>query len=129
MQYIPNQYVPSNDENKIGCVKLEPNFPECITLDLQPQEMPRDFAFRQVFGPESTQQEVFETTAMPLAMHVLNGYNGTYFVYGQTGTGKTHSMGVLNQIDATSQGIVPNSLQYIFDSLHDMQAKRIINDW
>ena len=46
MQYHPNEYVPPEDENQIGCIKLEPNFPECITLDLQPQEMPRDFAFR-----------------------------------------------------------------------------------
>ena len=57
---------------------------------------------------------------MPLVSHVLNGYNGTYFVYGQTGTGKTFSMGVLNQIDAQTKGIVPNSLKFIFDSLNDM---------
>ena len=40
-------------------------------------------------------------------MSALDGLNGTVFVYGQTGTGKTHSMGVLNQIDESSKGIVP----------------------
>ena len=38
-------------------------------------------------------------------------------------------MGVLNQINPTSQGVVPSSLQYIFNYLHDMQAKRILKDW
>ena len=54
---------------------------------------------------------------MPLVMHVLNGYNGTYLVYGQTGTGKTHTMGVLSQLDETSKGVVPQSLEFIFSSL------------
>ena len=54
-------------------------------------------------------------------MHVLNGYNGTYFVYGQPGTGKTHSMGFLRELDASSLGIVPCSLEYIFNSLAEMQ--------
>ncbi len=35
-------------------------------------------------------------------------------MYGQTGTGKTYSMGVLNQIDYESQGIIPSSLDFIF---------------
>ena len=34
MQYHPSEFRPRVDENQIGCVKLEPNFPECITLDL-----------------------------------------------------------------------------------------------
>ena len=66
-----------------------------VALDARPKEPLREFVFRSVFKPDSTQLDVFEKTALPLVMHVLNGYNGTYFVYGQTGTGKTHSMGVL----------------------------------
>ena len=62
-------------------------------------------------------------------MHVLNGYNGTYFVYGQTGTGKTHSMGVLSQIDETSKGIIPQSLEFIFSSLEELQKENLLSDW
>ena len=54
---------------------------------------------------------------MPLVQNVLQGYNGTYFVYGQTGTGKTHTMGVLSQISKTTPGIIPKSLDYIFKTL------------
>lgn len=50
----------------------------------------------------STQREIFNQSALPLVKHVLNGYHGAYFVYGQTGTGKTHTMGVLNQINDQS---------------------------
>ena len=36
-------------------------------------------------------------------------------MYGNTGTGKTHSMGLLNLVDGSSRGIVPDSLRYIFN--------------
>ena len=93
-----------------------------ISLDTNPsgtrivKEARKDFVFRQVFRPDTSQLQVFEKSALPLVMHVLNGYNGTYLVYGQTGTGKTHTMGVLSQIDETSKGIVPQSLEFIFSS-------------
>ena len=52
--------------------------------------------FNHVFNENSEQGEIFEKTCKPLVINVLNGYNGTYFVYGQTGTGKTYTMGVLS---------------------------------
>ena len=92
-----------------------------LSLDIRPREARKhDFVFRSIFRPDSTQLEVFEKTALPLVMHVLNGYNGTYFVYGQTGTGKTHSMGVLSQINEESKGIIPQSLEFIFSSLEEL---------
>jgi len=36
-------------------------------------------------------------------------------VYGQTGTGKTHTMGVLNEINDESSGVIVNSLEHIFN--------------
>jgi len=66
------------------------------------QEAPKEFTLNRVFMQNSTQAEVFKRTAQPLVDHVLNGYNGTYFVYGQTGTGKTHTMGVLQKIDSSA---------------------------
>ena len=56
-----------------------------------PKLQPKSFAFDRVFGPDSSQAEVFEQ-AEPIVNSVLRGYNGTIFVYGQTGTGKTHTM-------------------------------------
>ena len=44
---------------------------------------------------------------------VLEGYNGTVFAYGQTGTGKTFTMeGVRSNPEL--KGIIPNSFAHIF---------------
>jgi kinesin family protein 3/17 len=47
---------------------------------------------------------------------VLEGYNGTIFAYGQTGTGKTHTMtGV--EGDPNHEGIMPRAFADIFESI------------
>jgi kinesin family member 11 len=50
------------------------------------------YAFDHVFGPESSQEEVYAKLLDPIVQDVLDGYNCTVFAYGQTGTGKTHTM-------------------------------------
>lgn len=52
----------------------------------------KKFTFDQTFGPESEQHEVYKAVVAPLIEEVLSGYNCTVFAYGQTGTGKTHTM-------------------------------------
>ncbi|KAL8489514.1 hypothetical protein ACS0TY_025431 [Phlomoides rotata] len=49
------------------------------------------FQFNHVFGPTSTQDEVFNDTRA-LVRSVMDGYNVCIFAYGQTGSGKTHTM-------------------------------------
>jgi kinesin family protein 3/17 len=44
------------------------------------------------FEPGCHQERVFKQAALPIIESVLEGYNGTIFAYGQTGTGKTHTM-------------------------------------
>lgn len=49
---------------------------------------------------------------------MLEGYNGTIFAYGQTGTGKTHTMeGNVNS--ERQKGIMPRSFESIFESIED----------
>lgn len=36
--------------------------------------------------------QLYRSIAEPVVDSVLEGYNGTVFAYGQTGTGKTHTM-------------------------------------
>ena len=49
------------------------------------------FEFDRCFDPLSTQLQVFEYLK-PAIEQVVSGVNTTVFAYGQTGTGKTHTM-------------------------------------
>lgn len=48
--------------------------------------------------------------------NVLEGYNGTIFAYGQTGTGKTFTMEGDRSVPEL-KGIIPNSFAHIFGSI------------
>lgn len=64
---------------------------------------------------------VYQDVVGPILEEVMSGYNCTIFAYGQTGTGKTHTM----EGDLTSQmgtysaeaGIIPRSLYRLFHTL------------
>ena len=63
---------------------------------------------------------MFKSVATPLIKQVLQGYNCTVFAYGQTGTGKTHTMEGIKEFsgnpeDDVNAGIIPRSLVNIFD--------------
>ena len=48
-------------------------------------------SFDNVFPPQSTQSDVFESI-IPLLHLPLHGYSSTIFAYGQTNSGKTYTM-------------------------------------
>ena len=52
----------------------------------------KTFRYDDVFDQNSQQQEVYAEAAFSVVEETFNGYNGTVFAYGQTGTGKTHTM-------------------------------------
>ncbi|XP_050226544.1 kinesin-like protein KIN-14L [Mercurialis annua] len=64
-----------------------------VILDpLKPRkEGKKMFQFNRVFGPSSTQDDVYKDT-QPLIRSVMDGYNVCIFAYGQTGSGKTYTM-------------------------------------
>ena len=71
------------------------------------------FTFDTVFAPEVKQVDVYNRVARPIVCNVLEGYNGTIFAYGQTGTGKTFTMEGDRSV-AELKGIIPNSFAHIF---------------
>ena len=76
------------------------------------------YNFDNVLGTLSSQEEVFQQTIAPVISDVLGGFECTMFAYGQTGTGKTHTMeGDLS--NAENQGVIPRAAQAIFDLLSD----------
>ena len=73
----------------------------------------RMYTFDTVFGPNSKQLDIYNETARPIVNSVLEGYNGTIFAYGQTGTGKTYTMEGDRDVSHL-HGIIPNSFAHIF---------------
>ncbi|KRW98337.1 P-loop containing nucleoside triphosphate hydrolase [Pseudocohnilembus persalinus] len=74
------------------------------------------YTFDIVLPPEVHQQEVYDLCAYPIVEGILEGYNGTIFAYGQTGTGKSHTMSGKND-PQDLQGITPRSFRHIFKAV------------
>eukprot|EP01038_Epipyxis_sp_PR26KG_P006997 gene6997-9562_t len=80
------------------------------------KKLVKSFNFDKVFGMYSRQEEVFDAMVKPIVEESLAGFNCTIFAYGQTGTGKTHTMeGDIDNEDEA--GIVPRSVKEILEQL------------
>jgi chromosomal replication initiation ATPase DnaA len=75
----------------------------------------QNFTFDYVYDHDSTQEFVYDNTAKQSVLSVLEGYNSTVIAYGQTGTGKTHTMeGFKYNVGDPQRGIIPRSMEEIF---------------
>ena len=108
----------SRDERKDErrcIVKVNSNRGEISILNAKgdSSEAPKLFTFDCTYGEDSTQEQVYSDTGYPIVESVIQGYNGTIFAYGQTGTGKTFTMeGEENPHE--NRGIIPRSFEQIF---------------
>lgn len=88
-------------------------------------EMPKTFTFDAVYDWNAKQFELYDETFRPLVDSVLQGFNGTIFAYGQTGTGKTYTMeGVRG--DPEKRGVIPNSFDHIFTHISRSQNQQYL---
>ncbi|KAM9855985.1 kinesin family member 5Aa isoform 1-T1 [Aulostomus maculatus] len=79
----------------------------------------KSYVFDRVFPTNTTQEQVYNTCAKQIVKDVLCGYNGTIFAYGQTSSGKTHTMeGKLH--DPHQMGIIPRIAEDIFNHIFAM---------
>ena len=60
---------------------------------------------------------MFNETASATVDEVMNGFNGTFFAYGQTGAGKSFSMFGPDVAQDDLQGIIPRSSKRIFQTI------------
>ena len=69
------------------------------------------------FGPQASQAELFDGVARDVVDAVLAGVDGTVVAYGQTGAGKSHTLGVLeapDHVERARDGVVPRALRRLF---------------
>ena len=79
--------------------------------------MNSNFVFDRVFDMQSTQKEVYDVAAKPIIDSVLEGFNGTIFAYGQTSSGKTHTMSGPDIENIEMQGIIPRMVRTVFNRI------------
>ncbi|XP_023559616.1 centromere-associated protein E [Octodon degus] len=73
----------------------------------------KSFNFDRVFHNNETTKNVYEEIAVPIIDSAIQGYNGTIFAYGQTASGKTHTM--MGSEDCL--GVIPRAIHDIFKKI------------
>ncbi|GAB2244660.1 hypothetical protein Droror1_Dr00000153 [Drosera rotundifolia] len=99
------------DADFADCVELQP---ELKRLKLRKNNWDTDtYEFDEVLTEFASQKRVYEVVAKPVVESVLDGYNGTVMAYGQTGTGKTYTLGRLGEEDTAARGIMVRAMEDI----------------
>eukprot|EP01061_Rhynchopus_euleeides_P015562 TRINITY_DN26521_c0_g1_i1.p1 TRINITY_DN26521_c0_g1~~TRINITY_DN26521_c0_g1_i1.p1 ORF type:complete len:632 (+),score=263.79 TRINITY_DN26521_c0_g1_i1:213-1898(+) len=83
--------------------------------------------FTRTFDQDSTQGEVYAHLGKPVVDAALQGKNGTFLAYGQTGTGKTYT--AFNYAkpedggDPSTNGLMFRCVQDLFRRIHEERAQ------
>lgn len=93
---------------------------EILNCNEASRENKKMFTYDAVYDCISTQQTIYDEVVRPLVASVMEGFNGCVFAYGQTGTGKTHTMeGIKNDHD--QKGIIPRAFEQIWAHINRAQ--------
>ncbi len=75
-----------------------------------------------MFATHDDNARVYDHIAKRLVRRVMEGYHGTVFAYGMTGTGKTFSM----QGTASSPGVIPLAITDIFSYIRETPSREFL---
>ena len=134
---------PNNDEENITCyVRCRPLNQRELELGANCIDISKDkrsitlknydnsYTYDKIFPAETDQKTIFNEIGLPLVKKFLSGYNSTIFAYGQTGTGKTHTIiGPLESLfddNNDNFGLIPNILNFLFNNKEE--ATNIIRE-
>ncbi|XP_069905742.1 kinesin-like protein KIF21A isoform X11 [Oryctolagus cuniculus] len=87
------------------------------------------FTFDYVFDIDSQQQQIYTQCIEKLIEGCFEGYNATVFAYGQTGAGKTYTMGTGFDVNIMEeeQGIISRAVKHLFKSIEEKKHTAIKN--
>ncbi|GAA0169671.1 microtubule binding motor protein [Lithospermum erythrorhizon] len=109
-----------SDPDYADCIELQP---ELKRLKLRKNNWSSEsYRFDEIFTETASQKRIYEVVAKPVVESVLNGYNGTVMAYGQTGTGKTYTLGRLGKDDVSDRGIMVRAMEDIITSASSASA-------
>ncbi|XP_073939226.1 kinesin-like protein KIF21A isoform X6 [Castor canadensis] len=87
------------------------------------------FTFDFVFDIDSQQEQIYTQCIEKLIEGCFEGYNATVFAYGQTGAGKTYTMGTGFDVNIVEedQGIISRAVKHLFKSIEEKKHTAIKN--
>lgn len=94
--------------------------PTPTSLSVQSPQGKKLFVFDRVFNGDTTQEGVWEYLQDSVSSFV-KGYNVSILAYGQSGSGKSYTMGTSgpdDQSDPDIMGVVPRAAQKLFEKLN-----------
>lgn len=103
--------------------------PTPTSLSVESPQGRKIFIFDRVFGEDTTQKGIWDYLEDSVDSF-LQGYNVSILAYGQSGAGKSYTMGTaspLEQCDVSDKGIIPRAVDHLFlhlegqDALHSRQ--------
>lgn len=80
------------------------------------------YTLDNIFDSAWSTEAVYQHTTKDLVTKAMGGFNGTVFAYGQTSSGKTHTM----RGTASQPGIVPLAVQDVFDHISSTQDREYL---
>ncbi|QQP36665.1 Centromere protein E_ 312kDa, partial [Caligus rogercresseyi] len=80
------------------------------------------YAFDSVLDSSARNGDVFESLCQHIVSSTFLGFNGTIFAYGQTSSGKTHTM----MGDEDEPGIIPAAVDAIFDLIEATPSREFL---
>ncbi|XP_042054805.1 kinesin-like protein KIN-7O isoform X2 [Salvia splendens] len=75
-----------------------------------PNQPTTKFDFDQIFGEDCRTRDVYNARTRDIVAAAVRGFNGTVFAYGQTSSGKTHTM----RGSKSEPGVIPLAIRDLF---------------
>ncbi|CAI9782842.1 unnamed protein product [Fraxinus pennsylvanica] len=83
---------------------------------------PSKFEFDRIFEEECRTADVYKSRTGDIVAAAVHGFNGTVFAYGQTSSGKTHTM----RGSASEPGVIPLAVYDLFNIIHEEMDREFL---
>ncbi|KAL0230622.1 hypothetical protein PCE1_004179 [Barthelona sp. PCE] len=81
------------------------------------------YGFKHIFNEDTQQDEIFSVVGEKAIDKVMSGYNATIFAYGQTSSGKTHTLTGPPDGQYEDRGLVPRSILNLFQKISEQSSE------
>nr|GEV32322.1 kinesin-like protein KIN-7O [Tanacetum cinerariifolium] len=83
---------------------------------------PNKFDFDRIFREDCKTLDVYESRTKDIVSAAVGGFNGTVFAYGQTNSGKTHTM----RGSSTEPGVIPLAVHDLFSMIEQEMNREFL---